>query len=224
MSRALRRIGVGVLLGVTTLLLFCSASMSATLVWRYEGTFTTVPLDYQADGLKVGDDLFGFLLVDTTANDAFPDDSVRGQYNLVNSSVCVPVLTSCWTFAGPSTTHLMTVLNDDPQDPPFDFFEAFMRDVALDSAADPSRLFFFNGPAATTLFPSDALPLTPPPVAAFQFLSFAYTDFSKPNSASGMITEIRRVPEPGTILLLGLAIVCMRRRAACRRTPFDPAY
>lgn len=191
------------LLGVTLFAVAVPATAAVSL-WRFQGLFSFLPQEYQALGLTVGDPLFGVLRVNRNALDAYPTDPSRGQYDLINASVCVPGLSSCWVFAGTQTAHVITVLNDVPNDPPWDFFEAYMRDIPLDSNQDPTRLFVFNGRAPASLFPSDALPGVPPLVSGFEFLNFQYTDFGVSNNASatGRITAFYRIPEPGTLFLL----------------------
>ena len=105
------------------------------------------------------------------------------------------------------------VLNDNPQEPPFDFFEIFFRDTSFDTVLpNPDRLFFIVGTASTGLFPDDSLPSSPPAVDAFFVthpLRFQYTDISIVDgaSATGIITRITRLPEPSTLLLVALSLI-----------------
>jgi hypothetical protein len=173
-------------------LLPAQSVFARNLVWNFQGTFTAVPLEYQALGLNVGDALSGTLQVNSNARDAYPADPVRGQYDLAKLTVCVAALSSCWTFSGPHSAHVMTVFNDNPQSPPYDFLEIYGRDVPLDSTANPTQLFFFNGPAGVETFSSDGVPSIPPLVSSFQFLTFQYTDtnITPASSASGTINAI----------------------------------
>lgn len=194
---------VCILLGIALSVIAIPATAAASL-WRFQGVFSFLPQEYHALGLVVGDPLFGVLRVNHNAVDAYPHDTSRGQYDLVSASVCVPGLSTCWVFSGSQTAHVITVLNDIPNDPPWDFFEAYMRDVPLDSNQDPTRLFIFNGRGPASLLSSDGLPDSPPLVSGFEFLNFQYTDFgiSSGGSATGMITAFYRVPEPDTVFLL----------------------
>lgn len=169
------------------------SALSRNLVWNFEGIFASVPAEYQALGVSIGDKLSGTIQVNTNARDALPETPIAGQYDLNKLTVCVPALGTCVTFSGPHTAHVMTVINDSPpgDDPPFDSLEIYGRDVPLDSTADPTKLFFFNGQLPTSTFASDGIPLTPPPVSAFQFIILNYVDTSiAPGAITGTITAI----------------------------------
>lgn len=170
------------------------SALSRNLVWNFEGVFTSVPIEYQAVGVNIGDTLSGTIQFNTNARDAHPESPIVGQYDLGKLTVCVPALGTCVTFSGPHTSHVMTVINDSPpgDEPPFDSLEIAGRDVPLDSTADPTKSFFFNGLLPVDTFSSDGIPLTPPPKSTFQFLNFQYMDavISTSVGATGTITAI----------------------------------
>jgi len=111
-------------IAATAFVLLAQPAFPRNLVWNFEGTFTSVPAEYAVLGLNTGDVLSGTLQVNSNAHDAFPNDPVRGQYDLIGKlTICVPALETCWTFSGSHDTHVMTILNDNPQTPPYDFLE-----------------------------------------------------------------------------------------------------
>jgi hypothetical protein len=161
--RSLRLVVCAAVLGIAA-----TASHAAIVTWLFEGEFTTFSTEYANAGLSIGDKLFGAVLFNSNAPDLHPEDTVRGTYEALVGFVTAPALGSHWTFAGSNNTQRITVLNDNPQDPPFDFFEIFFRNTSFDTVLpNPTRQFFIVGTADTGLFASEALPMTPPPVDAF---------------------------------------------------------
>ena len=160
--------------------------------WCYEGIFTTVSVDYLNAGLRIGDPLYGGFRFDKRTPDLTSDPKV-GTYLLESSFVYVPALGAYWTFDGSGVGKAMTVISATGVPTPYDFFEVYQRDTPLDSSADPTKLFYFNGRApAGALFDSDALPNKPPPVSSFEFLNFQYTNTAVTpyNSAAGTVTKL----------------------------------
>ena len=206
-------------------------SQAAPIFWGFEGRFTIFGTDYANAGLSIGDRLLGGVIFSPSTPDLHPADIERGTYEAIFGFVAVPTLQAFWTFAGPNNTQRITVINDagQGQGPPFDFFEIFFRNTSFDTVLpNPTRLFFLNGSAGTGLFADDSLPTTPPAVSAFELLHFQYTDTMIVDgaSATGVITNIQRLPEPSTLALLGFGLIGLaltRRRQLSERTHCVPS-
>jgi hypothetical protein len=200
-----------------------------SITFGFTGTITQVPaLDPVSpfpDPIDFGTPFSGTYTFDSTAADAIADPSA-GSFASPGGSFTLTLSGLSLTFAGPS---IVTI-----DSPGFDFYSALYSENPSNDNPTGVLLSITLQDLLGLALSSDALPLTPPPLAMFQLSnSFFFTDTIDGNQVEvgGDLTSLtciegcsRTVPEPTTwtLLLLAALLCAMFARRRNGRRPCSP--
>lgn len=199
-------------------LITCEFRGETSVFWNLDGVGWTVP-----DGTSI----WGRFTLDTTAVDVSPSEFLGKYYHaIVATTIRIGddelTHTASEYYLPNSGFYLdnyVAVGNDWPDDPVWDFFQ--MRDYSLDFRGYTVSAGVFLEDDDATYFDSDLMPSTLPTLSEFDrtnFVMIAYDEEGAfPFYLAGPIRSLVLVPEPSTILLLGVSAVAYRRprRGAC---------
>jgi len=199
-----------VLFGVAAL---CSQAWSAPVTFQFTGTVLQVPVDDIYMDIANGAAIQGSFTFDSAALDLIAGPE-SGSYTSIGLPYGMTVTVGAHLF---STSDSLNVGISD-------FFLSDMYTVLALNAGAGLTLELFLSDSSGSVFASDALPLTPPSLAAFQVVNFSLhqvVDFLEVQ-VDGQLDSLTcsqgcgaasPVPEPGTALLgLGGALLILLRR------------
>ncbi len=169
--------------------------------------------NYLEGKINPGDIITGYYTYESTTVDSNPEDPVQGNY---------------WHYSTPAGIYLSVGGFDFQTDPTNVEFQVFIRNnnlsgddiYGVDSRNNRSlsngtlveKLFWQLNDDSGTAFSSDALPLTAPFLSDWQSNILNISGGEKGASFGIWANVTSAVPEPSTILLLGLGVFFIKKR------------
>lgn len=199
-------------IGCATVLLAPVAAKAAPVTFSFTGTVTAVDAALAGE-FSLGESVVGSYTFESTTPDSDPGDPTLGIYDNAITAFSA-------TFGGDYTVtqgldNDISVANGPPGN---DVYQVFLTNPTAPTVAGLSlgALFLGIGDFESNVFNSDALPLTPPDLAEFDFdISGAiFLDSPINQGMNFQLTSLTLVPEPSTLafVALGLMGVCCHRR------------
>jgi PEP-CTERM motif-containing protein len=207
MLRIAARVVTGVSLSVV---LMSRIAGAAPVTFNFTGTVTQVPIDDIGTGVNPLDAIVGSFTFDSGAADAIPLPT-SGSYTSTGAPFGMTATIGGVTFSE------FGVLN-------VGILNSFVDQYTVHASSSPSLVmdFIFQDNTATT-FSNDALPLSPPPLAAFLQRDFHLDELDLAGNETqidGVISSLTcpdcravpAVPEPSSLVLLATGAMFYGRR------------
>jgi hypothetical protein len=192
-------------------LYFPPAAMALDVTFGFTGVVTEVDAALATE-FSVGEPVVGSYTFESTTADSNPGDPTLGIYDNA-----ISLFTA--TFGGDYTVTQgfdsgISIADGLPDN---DVYQVFLEDPVAPTVAGLNLGALFIGLADTdsVVFASDALPLTPPNLFAFDVESSGMLYLDSPNRAMQFqLTSLTLVPEPTSLTLTAFALLSMgyRRR------------
>jgi hypothetical protein len=206
---------MGVLVGMVSTSRIAGAT---PITFNFTGTVTQVPIDDIGTGISPLDAIVGSFTFDSGAVDAIAAPT-SGSYTSTGAAFAMTATIGALTFAESGALNV-GILN------------SFVDQYTVHASSSPSLVmdFIFQDSTAT-VFSSDGLPLSPPPLAKFLQRDFHLDEIDLAGDETqidGVITSLTcpdcraasPVPEPSSLVLLATgAIFYVRRRFTRRHAP-----
>jgi hypothetical protein len=193
------------------LFLATTDTMAIDVTFSFTGVVTDVDAALAAE-FSPGEPVVGSYTFESTTVDSDPGDPILGIYDNAISAFTA-------TFGGDYT--VTQGLDNDIAIadglPGNDVYQVFLTDPTAPTVAGLNLGAIFLGLADTTstVFTSDALPLTPPSLSAFDLDSSGTLYLDSPNQAMHFqLTSFTIVPEPSTFVIIAIGLLGM---GYCRR-------
>lgn len=187
-------ISTAVLLGLAVF----SLASADPITFNFTGTATQVPIDDLGTGIQSGDAITGAFTFDSNAPDLVPAPST-GSYLSTGPAFGMTATIGGITFSESGQLDI-GILN------------SFVDQYAVTASSALLTIEFLLQDSSGSIFASDALPLSPPLLAAFGQRDFHFdqTDaFGNETQVDGRITDltcgscnVSAVPEPSSLVLL----------------------
>jgi hypothetical protein len=197
-------------MGVLFLWAGTATAQGAMITFDFTGRVTSVtdPSGILTGKIGADDLLTGSVTFDSETPNWLPEDGTLGIYRSPNASLSVSIGNVGLLQTGEAV--YIDVANES-------YGDGYSIGAAAPVYSGDLRFSEFEAvhiedPTGTALS-TDALPLTPPPLSAFQwrgFGSFVYGPNGELASFAGEILTL--TPEPATLALVGLALVTLPRR------------
>lgn len=205
--------------------------VAAPITFNFTGSVTTamfVPNDPFAGAIGTGTAFSGSYTFESTTTDgnAFPTD---GSYSVLG----LPYLFTVTFGAGTFTFSTSDILNINVSDGAVDGYSVLACAGGPFCFGSSAQLFLQDTDG--TVFASDALPVSAPPLSAFEVAILTFTGFANDNFAqiNGQLETLvcsagcepvnGPISEPATLLLVGSALTALRLRGWGRRRTTPPA-
>lgn len=189
-------------------ILLADVIQASPITVRFSGVIDAVsdPGGIYANDIRDGDGYTATFIFDPTTPDGLPNDSRRGFYRALSSTIVVGLV----TFTGTADENRLLITDD----PSWDWLILGCRATSSPDIGFANLEATFIDRTAT-VFSSDALPLpaAAPPLSAFQQVSFKGGSEGNASKFAGTIDSFEISPEPSTLCLLLLGIAMARRRA-----------
>ena len=186
-------------------------ALGRLITFEFAGEVTYVQDDNALlpDGVGLGSSFSGSYTFESTTPDSSPDRPTSGLYE--GAIVAVAGEVGHVVFAGPTGTHnSISVLNDFIPGG----FDHYAADAYVDFLSKTLKFSVTFRDESGTVFLDDSLPLFPPPRESLGPVGFWLNASSEEFSMRGEVISL--VPEPGTVVLVGLGVLLARRRARTR--------
>lgn len=168
--------------------------------------------NYLEGQISPGDIITGFYTYESTTPDSSPLDPVVGHYYHYSPPAGVLLAVSGFEFRTDpaSVVFEMLIINDNPSGHDIYAFGSF-NNLPLSNGASVDRISWQLNDPSGSVFSSDALPTTAPVLEDWQSIYGLILDGQR----GGYIINAHvtsAIPEPSTILLLGLGGLVLRKR------------
>ena len=191
------------------------AATAAPVTFGFTGVVTEVGATLAVE-FSVNEPIVGKYTFESTTADSSPGDPVFGVY--INA-----ITTFTATFGGNYTvTHGLDnniYVGEGPLSNDFIWVDVTNPTSAPVAGLNLFALFIRLADSDSTVFASDALPLTPPDLSEFD-IDVSVMLFSEPGKANTVdfrVTSLTFIPEPSTLTLAALAVLGLLAHR-CRRT------
>ena len=203
-----------IIIGITFLLPFTTAVRAGPVTWEFAGEITFVRDDdnFLGGAVSVGTPFSGLFTFESTTPDSDPDEPRRGRYG--DAITVISGQVGGLGFLNPAGAINFVEIKDGFSSPSLDSLLASSKVEFLTEPLDFSIILLDN---TGTVFPNDFLPLSPPELDSFNRALFGIGDLSEtiPLSLRGEVTSL--VPEPGTLIFLGIGIFAVITRGRAHR-------
>jgi hypothetical protein len=204
---------------VSVAVLFPVSAGASTVMFTFSGQLTQVasldPASPFPDPVDVGTPFSGTFNFDSNALDGVLADVNTGSYTSTGGSFGMSLTLAGLSFDFSEVN--IGVLNNYAG--PWDYYLVTFAENP--SAGNPTGILLELTLIDTTAtaFGSDGLPLSAPALGNFSGRSFLFTDTIQDNQVEveGSIDTLAEVPEPASLVLLGLPLASMVRQRLRRR-------
>lgn len=153
----------------------------------------------------------GFYTFESTAPDQFPSDPSYGRYALSNYSITL--LGRTYSMVTPGSGVIDLIGNSSYLVRPLP--RSLSGPVPINDMILQSSQFSVGG---IGLFTSDALPLVPPVLSGPSIIGMSFFPVGgNPIATQGVLTSLTAVPEPSSLMLMGLGLLGLIRFELRRR-------
>jgi hypothetical protein len=167
--------------------------------------------NYLKGRISPGDIITGYYTYESTTPDSSPLDPVVGRYYHNSPPAGISLTVSGFDFrTNPSSVAFdVRIVNDNPSGQDIYALNSFNNLPPSNGVTAEIITWQLNDPTGT-VFSSDALPTTAPVLDDWQINHLQLLSWGTPYIVDAHVTSA--IPEPSTILLLGLGGIMLRKR------------